>query len=135
MITIQELKEIQNDLHGIRYMTANPVTGKQQALKVGDQLENSFDWEDGNSLHESDGVSALNIGEISHFDLDDEEDAQEALKLINERLDRLAMYKAQDGGNGQVVICGAGYHSYEGNDLDETVICGNPEILYIFKAA
>ena len=65
-------------------------------------------------------------------DLDDEEEAQEALNLINAHLDRLKMYMAEDGGKGQVVICGSGYHSYEGNDLDETVICGNPEVLYIF---
>lgn len=135
MITIQELKEIQNDLYGIRYMTANPITGEQPTVKVGDEIENSFDWEDGISLNESDGVSALNIGEIIHLDLDDEQEAHEALNLINARLDRLKMYKAQDGGKGQVVICGSGYHSYEGNDLDETVISGNPEVLYIFQAA
>ena len=135
MITIQELKEIQNDLYGIRYMTANPITGEQLTVKVGDEIENSFDWEDGISLNESDGVSALNIGEIIHLDLDDEQEAHEALNLINARLDRLKMYKAQDGGKGQVVICGSGYHSYEGNDLDETVISGNPEVLYIFQAA
>lgn len=131
-ITIQELKAIQNDLYGIRYMTANPITSEQPTVNVGDELENSFDWEDGHSINESDGVSALNIGEIIHLDLDDEEEAQEALNLINAHLDRLKMYMAEDGGKGQVVICGSGYHSYEGNDLDETVICGNPEVLYIF---
>ena len=131
-ITIEDLKNIK-DFCGIRYMTANPITGEQQNVKIGDILENSFDWEDGNPIDESDGVSALNIGEITHLDLDDSDEAEEALNLINDRLDRLKMYKAEDGGNGQVVICGSGYYSYEGNDLDEIVICGNPEVLYVFS--
>ena len=132
-ITIEELKNIQNDAAGIRYMTANPLTGEQPPVKVGDELENSFDWEDGVSLRESDGVSALNIGEIIHLDLDDEEDTHEALNIINERLDRLKMYMAEDGGKGQIVILSHGTSSYDGNDLDETVICGNTEVLYIFQ--
>jgi hypothetical protein len=135
MITIQELKNIQNDSAGIRYMTANPLTSEQTTVKVGDELENSFDWEDGISVIESDGVSALNLGLLSHLDLDDDEDAQEALNTINERLERLRMYMAEDGGKGQIVILSHGSSSYEGNDLDERVICGNPEVLHIVKAA
>ena len=102
---------------GVRVMTDNPVIAEALTLEVGDSVNNSHVWVDGESSDEQlEGVSAITIG-YDEFDVED----------ILYDLEQLRPYR--DLGD-QIVLIG-GDDSYEGNDPNETVI-SNAQVLHIF---
>lgn len=91
---------------GLRVMTGGAK------IEVGDALDNSFVWEDGDCTTEQlDGACALDL-EFDGWDIDEER--------FNKMMDQAKQY-ALLSNDEQIVIIG-GDESYEGNDPDEVVI-------------
>ncbi len=64
---------------GLRAMTLNPITGQAKKACVGEVLENSYAWEDGNPTdYELPGTCALGIDAWNGT----EQDIKQALDLI-----------------------------------------------------
>lgn len=114
------IKKHQNkiDTFGLRAMTESPVNG-QVAVKIGDQLENSYDWMDGESTDtELDGTCAVGIS----WTFDDEltSKIEKALSIVDQ-------YHWQN----QVVLVGGEFSDY-GNDEIEIII-RNAKVLAIIE--
>ena len=114
-MSIQNLIEIavENNMisFGLRVMTDKP-NGETILLSVGDDIENSFEWVDGNTTDEQiDGVSTIG------FDVD-QIDGEIDLDSYNHALRGINQY-----GNGQVVVVG-GIQNVDAihNDIGELVI-------------
>lgn len=91
---------------GLRVMTGGKVAS------VGDQLENSFVWVDGDCTSEQlEGVSALDL-EFDGWEIEE--------SRLNEMLEIAKTYNLLSD-NEQIIIVG-GNDGYEGNDQYEVVI-------------
>jgi hypothetical protein len=98
---------------GLRSMTQNPETGEFEVAKVGDTLNESFEWDDGYSTgNELGGTSAFQIsgdrGEIEH-----------GIREINQTYAPISK---------QIVLVGSDHLVEYGNDPGEIVI-RNPVVL------
>lgn len=91
---------------GLRVMTGGAT------IDVGDALDSSFVWADGECTDDKlDGTCALDL-EFDGWDIDEER--------FNKMMDQARQYSLL-GDDEQIVIIG-GNDSYEGNDQDEVVI-------------
>lgn len=101
------------DVIGIRGMTDNPVTGEAVRVTVGEELENSYHWDDGIALDEQvDGVCAISV-QTCEYDIEvDLESLESAIELVKRTY-----------GDDQIVVV-AGYPSNESivNDPCEVVV-------------
>lgn len=109
-MNIEQLNEIIEESGfnkiGLRVMTGGKV------VAVGEQLENSFVWVDGDCTSEQlEGVSALDL-EFDGWEIEE--------SRLNEMLEIAKTYNLLSD-NEQVVIVG-GNDGYEGNDQHEVVI-------------
>ena len=75
----QEIFEIVKDNYsttnyfGLRALTQDPITGEFESVQIGESVNNSFSWDDGNTTNEMlDGASAIKINEA---DMDEIEQA------------------------------------------------------------
>tara|TARA_R110002126_G_scaffold1757_4_gene10569 strand:- start:2633 stop:4234 length:1602 start_codon:yes stop_codon:yes gene_type:complete len=106
------------DSFGVRIMSENPTTGEKTFSKVGDSINNSFDFEDGLSTgKELDGVSTIGI-DYDGFDVTD----------IEGSLNELTPYLKT--GDEAVLVGGVG--SREGNDIGESII-SSPRVIHVFN--
>jgi hypothetical protein len=115
------LKENRNQYcyFGVRAMTVNPVTEEREVAVVGEQIADSYHWEDGESTGESaGGVCALAI------DADDD-------KAKIEDIIQNIMYYVADGCE-QVVLIGSMRREY-GMDPDEIILSSNDTILAVWN--
>lgn len=105
---------------GIRVVSKNPVSGKQDSFEVGDILPSSFDWVDGGATDEQlGGTSTVGID----WDGWDIIDLDKKIKIIEQYLPM---------GDEIVIVGGKTGASFEGNDIGERVI-PNAEVLGVIR--
>ena len=108
---INYLEQRKYNYYGLRSMTRNPIDYTSMVATVGEILDNSYAWDDGETTdYQLTGTSALEI------DIDDNEER------INQVIADIAVYHS-----GQVVLLGSYSRDY-GSDEGE-VILRNAEVL------
>lgn len=95
---------------GLRVVTKNPKTGRQDNYSVGDDLPESFDWVDGSpTIDTVGGTSTIGID----WDGWDVKNLDKQIKLLEQYLPL---------GDEVVIVAGKTGRSFEGNDVGERVI-------------
>lgn len=115
---IEIIQKAEYENYGIRVMMRNPITGKYPSVEIGGSIENSYHWEDGETMGEEiEGVCAV---EITIDSIDD------ALHILNDYIFMIG----NESSCKNIVLMGSEY-SEGGNDYNE-IIMEEPEILVIW---
>ena len=125
ILSIIEQNKNKFNYFGLRAMTPNPNTNEVEVAVIGEPVQNSYHWVDGNSTgEEAGGVCALSL----NYDWDNMTDAEKNIK-VNNVINEIKLYAWCTN---QVVLLASMRREF-GVDQNEVILSDNDTVLKVWE--